>query len=230
MRIAVFGASGPTGRLLTTQALDAGHEVRAVTRRPDEFPVQHPALTVVGADVYDAAAVGELVAGTDAVLSTLGVSFTRRPIDLYSVSAGHLVSAMRKHGVKRLVLVSSSATEPHHHADSGFLLNRVMQPLVTATIGKSTYADMRTMEAVVRTTDLSWTIMRPSGLFDLPAVTSYRVDEDRAPGAFTSRADLAAAMLSQLGDDRYVRSVAVTTTVGTPSLWQLLKQEAFGKD
>ncbi|MET9029968.1 hypothetical protein ABZW96_30720 [Nocardia sp. NPDC004168] len=31
MRITVFGANGPTGRLLTGQALDAGHEVSVIT-------------------------------------------------------------------------------------------------------------------------------------------------------------------------------------------------------
>ena len=39
MRIAVFGANGLTGRLLTEQALAAGHEVAAVTRRPAGFPI-----------------------------------------------------------------------------------------------------------------------------------------------------------------------------------------------
>ncbi|WP_275937058.1 hypothetical protein [Arthrobacter sp. Hiyo1] len=41
MKIAVFGANGPTGRILTAQALDAGHVVTAVTRRPHEsrFPL-----------------------------------------------------------------------------------------------------------------------------------------------------------------------------------------------
>ena len=47
-------------------------------------------------------------------------------------------------------MVSSSATEPHHHAEGGFLMNRVLQPMLTATIGKSTYADMRRMEELVR--------------------------------------------------------------------------------
>jgi hypothetical protein len=51
-------------------------------------------------------------------------------------------------------------------ADS--LLNRVLQPLVTATIGKTTYADMRRMEDLVHGSELEWTIMRPSGLFDAP--------------------------------------------------------------
>ena len=39
MNIVIFGANGGTGAQLTQQALHAGHEVVAVTRKPQEFPL-----------------------------------------------------------------------------------------------------------------------------------------------------------------------------------------------
>jgi nucleoside-diphosphate-sugar epimerase len=164
----------------------------------------------------------------EVVLSTLGVPFTRKPITIYSEGTRNIVAAMSRHGIKRLAVVSSSATEPHHHADGGWLMNRVLQPLVTATIGKTTYADMRRMEELLRASDLEWTIMRPSGLFDAPAVSSYELHVERAPGIFTSRADLASSLLEQATDSRFVRqAVAVTTSEGVPTLFQMLRREAF---
>lgn len=72
--------------------------------------------------------------------------------------------------------------------------------------------------------------MRPSGLFDAPAVTSYELHEDQAPGIFTSRADLAASMLEQASDGRFIRkAVAVTTSEGAPTLFQMMRREAFKK-
>jgi len=103
-----------------------------------------------------------------------------------------------------------------------------VQPLIAATVGKSTYADMRAMEALVRVSDLEWTIMRPSGLFDGARVTGYALQEDRAPGIFTSRADLAASLLEQATDTNFIRkAVAVTTTEGIPTLFQVIRSEAF---
>ncbi len=231
MRIVVFGANGQTGRVLTEQALAAGHEVVAVTRKPADFPIAHERLSIAAADVYDAQAVDRAVEGADVVLSTLGVPFTRKPINVYSVGVRNIAAAMSQHGVKRLAVVSSSATEPHHHADGGFFLNRILQPIVTATIGKTTYADMRRMEELVRGSDLQWTIMRPSGLFDAPQVTRYELHENQAPGIFTSRADLAASLLAQATDTRFVRkAVAVTTSEGAPTLFQMMRREAFQKD
>jgi nucleoside-diphosphate-sugar epimerase len=230
MRIVIFGANGPTGRLLTGQALAAGHHVVAATRNPEAFPIAHERLEVEATDVHDAPAVAAAIDGTDAVLSTLGVPFTREPITVYSAGAEHIVAAMHLHAVKRFAVVSSSATYPHHHADGGFLLNRVLQPIVTRTIGKTTYADMRRMEELVRASDLAWTIVRPSGLFDRDTVSNYHVHEDESPGVFTARIDLAAAMLSQLDDDTYVgRAVAVTTSEDTPTLFQMMRAEAGSK-
>ena len=78
MQIVIFGANGMTGRLLTRRVLDAGHSAVAVTRRPDDFPITDPRLTIAGADVRRDGLAG-IVAGADAVLSTLGVPFTRQP-------------------------------------------------------------------------------------------------------------------------------------------------------
>jgi putative NADH-flavin reductase len=230
MRIAVFGANGPTGRLLTQQALDAGHHVVAATRDPESFPIAHERLEVEAVDVHDLAAVSATVDGCDAVLSTLGVPFTREPITVYSGGVRNIVDAMHMHGLKRLVVVSSSATHPHHHAEGGFLLNRVLQPIVTRTIGKTTYTDMRRMEEIVRESDLAWTIVRPSGLFDLPEATDYRLYRDESPGVFTARVDLAAAILAQAENDTYIgEAVAVTTSENTPTLFQMMRNEAGSK-
>ena len=45
MRVAVFGANGPTGRLLVRLLADRGHEVLASTRHPGDFPLETEADT-----------------------------------------------------------------------------------------------------------------------------------------------------------------------------------------
>ena len=230
MRISVFGANGATGRLLVKQALDAGHEVTAVTRRPAEFPFTHPHLDVARADVAEAQAVTRALDGSDAVLSSLGVPFTRKPITVYSQGVSVIGAAMSRLGMKRIVVVGSTAVEPHPHAEGGFMLNRVMQPLVSRTIGKTTYDDMRAMEGILRASDLEWTVIRSAGLFEAGQVSSYQVSDGPLDGVFTSREDLAACLLEQATDSRYVRkTIEVTTSEGAPTLWQMIRREAFKK-
>lgn len=117
------------------------------------------------------------------------------------------------------------------YPDAGFLFNRVLQPFITRVIGKTLYDDMRRMEAVVRASDLDWTLVRPSGLYELPAVTDYTMVDGHADGRFTARVDLAASMLRLLDDDRFVRQVvAVVTTADNPSMLDLIRQEALAKN
>jgi putative NADH-flavin reductase len=228
MNIVVFGANGATGRLLTQQALDEGHTVTAVTRHPETFPLHHINLQVMQGDVYDLAAVEQAVAGQDAVLSTIGVPFSRKPIAVYSQGVANIVQAMKQFGVRRIVCVSSSATDGAHDTGGGFIFDKIMQPLVISTIGQTTYADMRRMETLMESSDLDWTVVRPSGLFETPTVTRYQMAEDHMRGQFTSRADLANCMLRQLTSDQYLRkAVAVITTAAHPSMLSFFTGEAF---
>ncbi|ART71119.1 NAD-dependent epimerase [Mycobacterium dioxanotrophicus] len=227
MRIAIFGANGATGRILTRRALDAGHSVIAVTRHPEQFHITDPKLTMAGADVRDLTAVTAAVEGTDAVLSTLGVTFTMAPVDTYSVGVANIVSAMRTAGVDRLAVVSSTAIADYPgRTDTPFAL-RVVQPVISSVFGKTLYADMRRMEDIVADSGLNWTIVRPSGLFDLPDVTEYLAGQRDPVGAFTSRTDLADYLLKLAESPESGATVTISTTVDTPSMWQLLRREAF---
>jgi nucleoside-diphosphate-sugar epimerase len=230
MKTVIFGANGQTGRLATAIALQAGQQVVAVTRRPREFPLSGPGLTVAEADVRDASAVAPLVAGADAVISTLGVTFTREPVDTYSVGTANIVAGMRKARTRRLIVVSSTAAYPTKRSRVPVML-RAIEPIITKTIGKTVYADIRRMETIVRDSGLYWTIVRPSGLFDLPAPTDYLSGEIDPVGAFTARADLADYLVKLASDAATARrTVIVSTTTSTPSLWQMIRREAGSRE
>jgi len=227
MRIVIFGANGQTGRLATRRALDAGHTTVAVTRRPDDFPFADPALSVAGADVHDTEAVADIVADADAVLSTLGVPFTREPVNTYSRGTANIVTAMQSSAVTRLVVVSSTGAYPAPGRTGAPFALRLFEPVITKTIGKTVYDDIRLMESVVRDSDLDWTIVRPSGLFDLPDLTEYTAGEVDPVGAFTSRSDLADYLVALAARHGRHDIVTISTTADTPTMWQMIRREAF---
>ncbi len=228
MKIVIFGANGATGKILTKQALAAGHTVTAVTRHPNLFPLRDARLNVMAGDVFDLALVEQAVAGQDAVLSTLGVPFSREPITIYSRGMAHIVQAMNHSGVRRVVCVSSSAAGTNHDTGAGFIFDKILQPIVLSTIGKTTYADMKQMEKRLMQSELDWTVVRPSGLFETEAVTDYQVAEDHIRRQFTSREDLADCMLKLLATDQYSRKIiAVATFSAQPNMMKFMLQEAF---
>src|SRR5262245_46112049 len=73
MRIGVVGATGRTGRQVVEQALARGADVLALARHPEALPRCGPGMASAAADVLDREVLAEALAGTDAVVSALGI-------------------------------------------------------------------------------------------------------------------------------------------------------------
>jgi putative NADH-flavin reductase len=229
MDVVVFGANGPTGRQAVQQAGAAGHTVTAVTRHPEAFPLTGARLRVVEADVHDPAAVERAVAGQDAVISALGVPYSKEPVTVYSAGITHITQAMTRHGVRRLVAVTSTVLFDTPAPGENILFRKVLEPAVMRFMGRTVYDDMRRMETIVRDTDLDWTVLRPGGLFDTDTVSAYQVGTSRLPGRYTARPDLAHELVRQATDAGDARAfVDVRTTENTPTFLQLIRKEATG--
>jgi putative NADH-flavin reductase len=204
VKVLIIGATGATGQILMGEALAQGHEVTALARNPSAVaPEDHRPIVLQG-NALEASSVEAAVAGQDAVLSALGTRSTR-PTTLFSESTSNVVSAMRQHGVRRLVCITGIGTgESKGHG--GFLYDRIILPFVL----KNVYEDKDRQEEAIKQSDLDWVIVRPARLTDEPAKGEYRVF---LGGSYTakkiSRADVAAFMLAQLTDDTYVRKMPV---------------------
>jgi len=135
---------------------------------------------------------------------------------------------MKAHGVPRLACVSSREVSTEEAPGERLFYRKVLDPYLRS-MGRTLYEDMRRLEAIVRDSGLDWTIIPPAGLFDGSSVTEYLVTQERLAGRFTSRADLANALLREVVDDGHVRAVLhVLTTEGVPSFRQVFLKEAFG--
>lgn len=214
MKLVVFGANGPTGLELCRQALAAGCLVTAAVRRPADFPIKDARLTAIEAHVMADSTLASVIGDADAALSTLGAAYSRQEIHIYSVATQAIVAGMRASGhCRRLVVVSSGLTPRNRPKTRGFLADMIVLPLLRNVIGRTLYADMLRMEEFLETcADIEWTIIRPGRLIDGAGVSAYRAAEDFPVGGITTRADLAASMLAELGTCAHVhKKIAVTT-------------------
>ncbi len=71
MHITLFGANGKVGQLVLTYALEQGHTVTVFVHSQPQFALKD-GISVRQGDVHDKTAVQAAVAGSDAVISTLG--------------------------------------------------------------------------------------------------------------------------------------------------------------
>jgi hypothetical protein len=150
MRLAIFGATGGTGRRLVEQALARGHDVNVLVRRPETLPIRDPRLRIVRGDVLNPATVRSPVTDVDAVISTLGVGYRRGPTTVYSRGIVNIIDAMHEAGVKRLVCVSTTSIESAPGTPFGL---RLLHRLVLQRILERPYSDIRVMERTITGSD-----------------------------------------------------------------------------
>jgi len=208
MKLAIFGATGRTGRPLVQQALDAGYEVIALVRTPATFSLQHERLTVVPGDVLNPAEVDQVVQGADAVLSVLGHS-KNSPKDMQTVAIKNILAAMETYGVPRLVCLSGASVSVSQ--DQPKLINRVMK-LVTKVIAGPVLADGETCLNVLQDSTLDWIMVRGPMLNEGPHTGKYRVGWTGVnTGISISRADIADFMLTQVTNTTYIHQAPLVS-------------------
>jgi putative NADH-flavin reductase len=198
VKITIFGATGATGTQLVRQGLRAGNEITAVARDPARMSDQDsPRLRVVSGDVMDPASITPAIVGADAVLTAIGPHGTG-PTTVSEDSVRSIIAGMRDAGTRRLLMISGTVVTVD---GLDFVLKYAVFPLIRIPL-RHVAADMRRAEALVRASDLDWTIMRPPTLSAKPARGGYRtaVDRNLPRGLTLSRADLAGLMLELIGD------------------------------
>ncbi|MBX5455540.1 MAG: NAD(P)-dependent oxidoreductase [Thermogemmatispora sp.] len=111
MKIVVFGATGNIGQRIIQEALNRGHEVKGVARRPEHFTLSHPRLSFEAGNVLDPADVARLVRGYDVVISAVGPARDREEDPRMVVQAAQaLIEGLKRAGVKRLVVVGGAGS------------------------------------------------------------------------------------------------------------------------
>ncbi len=202
MNILIIGATGGTGRELTKQALEQGHNVTAFVRKPSKVTIEHENLTVVKGNVLDYGTIDSAVQGKDAVFSALGHKKWVIKTSVLSKGTENIITAMEKHDVKRFICETSLGV-----GNSRGRLGLYYTLFVIPFIIYFYFKDKERQEEFIRKSSLAWTIVRPGRLTNGPKRTLYRHGHNvgsRISTVKISRPSVAEFMLKQLADSSYL--------------------------
>jgi putative NADH-flavin reductase len=211
MNIAVFVATGRTGRRVVRRALNNGHRVTAVVRTPSKLDVTHDRLTVEQGDVKNYDTFADALQESEAVVSAIGKESVLRRVSLYSEGITNIVQAMNEHNVSRLIPISSGGTYPGWDSNNAVFYELVIKRVFLRRV----YADMMRMEDIVMATDLDWTVVRPSGLSEDKGFGNYRAEVGYSfpESSTTTRDDLAEFIVEELDSDQFLQEGVAVVTV-----------------
>jgi putative NADH-flavin reductase len=200
LRFFVLGATGHIGAHVLDLALARGHTVTAFVRTPRKVARNDPGLSVIEGSAMSSEAIARFLPGHDAILSAIGPPTREafRPSTLMAEAAASAVAAMTATRVKRLVIVSAAVLFPDRRLGFRFFRWLLRQHA----------SDLVAMEAVVRATELDWTIARPPRLVETQDESS-RCERDALPAGARSMSFRAVArfLIECAEQESHVREV-----------------------
>lgn len=210
MKILLLGANGAVGQLALDEFLNANHDVTALVRNAATLTRKHTRLVVVEGQPTNAEDLGNVLAGQDAVLSTLGAR-TNKKTTLRTDVATNLIAGMKKHGVPKLVWLDAAGvgSSKKFVQRSSFLMGRIIMPLLLDNM----YADAAVADSIIEKSDREWVIVRPMSFTNNAKTGKVSVVTDMSLTVplrlRMARADVAAFLVEQVLKDDYLGQMPV---------------------
>lgn len=215
MKIAIFGAGGMIGQRVTLEALVRGHEVKALLRHPEDFPIAHPRLTVAQVNILEAASVAEAVTGYDAVVNA--TSAHKNDMDaltFYMHSTHAVIEGVKRAGVPRLLVVGGAGSL---EVAPGVQLVDTPEFPSAWHAGASALRDA--LPIYRNTADVNWTFFCPSAMIAPGKRTgSYQTGTNQLltneqGESYISAEDYAVALLDEIEKPQFERQRFTATSL-----------------
>ena len=205
MRIAVIAANGRAGQAFVDAALKAGHDVRAGIRGADSFkPNDH--LTTVQCDATNESDVTELMRSTDVVVSLLG-HVKGSPARVQTNATRTVLQVMQKKGLKRII--SLTGTGVRIEGDKPDIMDKLANAFI-ARVDPNRVQDGIEHAQALQESQADFTIVRVLKLTNGRS-TEFDLTEHGPAAHFTSRSQVAQAILECIEDNRFLRSYPVVS-------------------
>jgi putative NADH-flavin reductase len=206
--ILIIGASSGIGLETARTALERGHRVRAFARTASSIDLDHPDLEKLDGNALDPSSVEDALEGIDAVVQCLGVKLEPGTVlggtRLFSDATRILIPAMQSKGVNRLLVVTGYGA-----GDSGQSMN-IFNRLGFNAVFARIYADKGEQEALIKASDLDWTIARPvvlTGGGNGPYKVRVKPEDHRM--GMISRRSVADFLVKEIDHPKHVRQAPV---------------------
>lgn len=206
MKILILGSTGRTGKLLLSEAINAGYDIHVLVRNKSRLPVLPVTVTVFEGTPANSDELLSAMKGCGAILSALNISRTsdfpwaplRTPPDFLSVSTDNILAATCSLNIKRIIVTSAWGTN-ETKKDIPFWFRWLID---YSNIGYA-YRDHERAEDLLKQSGLNYTIVRPVGLTNSLNKKEILVSINNSPKPYLtiSRQNVARFMIKVLKEN-----------------------------
>lgn len=203
IKIAILGGTGKSGKYLVNELIKQGFYfkmlIRNLTSRPAEnLPTNNPKIEIIEGDANDYEAICTLIAGCNAVISTLG----------NSQASAHLIRAMNEYNIRRYILLAGiniNTPIDKKSPKTKFATDWMYENYPIPTKNRQVEYEL------VAASNLDWTLVRLPLIEQTATRNAIKTSLEDCEGDKISATDLSVFLIEQLTDESFIRQA--------PFLW-----------
>lgn len=210
--IALFGATGKTGKILLRKLTEKGYLVRVLVRNPAKLKITDSLVSVIQGNVLDETAVFKCLEKSDIIINVIG-HVKGSPANLQTIAVQNILKGMRKLGLTRLIDLTGSGVKEDGDHPKWFdrLVVFVMRNLLGKAV-RNRLTDGENHVELISKSNLEWTVVRAPVL--LPGKAKGRTSigmVGHIPGYSLTYEDLTDQIINILEDKSFVRQYPYIT-------------------
>lgn len=203
MKIGIIGASGKAGNLILKEAVERGHEVTAIIRDASKLVDQR--VAILEKDIFALTAADLTV--FDVVVNAFGAPLGEEQLH---VDAGHALIEALKGSATRAIIVGGAGSLL---VDADKAMTVMETPDFPEIFKATAKGQGRNLQELQATTDLSWTFISPSAIFDADGkrTGTYQAGHDHLlvnskGDSYISYADYAMAVVDEIENPQHLNA------------------------
>ncbi|MER2175711.1 MAG: NAD(P)-dependent oxidoreductase [Carnobacterium sp.] len=201
MKIGIIGASGKAGTVILKEAINRNHEVTAIVR--DATKLKEKNISVIEKTIFDLTSAD--IKEFEVVVNAFGAPLGEEQAH---VDAGHTLIEALKGTNTRAIIVGGAGSL---YVDEAKTIQLADTPEFPDAFVPTAKGQGRNLEELQATTDISWTFISPSAVFDADGqrTGSYKTGKDHLlvnskNESYISYADYAIAVLDEIENPQHL--------------------------
>lgn len=199
-KVAIIGGTGKSGIYLVKQLIAQNFPLKILLRNPETFQFKGELVEIIKGDARNAISISSLVAGCNAIISTLGQP--KGESSIFSQATRNVIQSMNEFNVNRYILTTGLNVDTP--LDNKSPKTKFATEWMKKNYPETTF-DKQNEYTILSESNIDWTLVRLPLIELTEERKQINVSLEDCTGDKINATDLAYFLIEQLTDDRFIK-------------------------